>query len=354
MKILHLANDVRESGNGIINVLVDLACNQAKRGHEVVVASGGGEYVGLLERHGVRHIALQQRPLPKVMLPVMAMKFMGILFKERPDIVHAHMVTGVFLGKMGKAVKDYTLVSTVHNEFNRSARYMGMADRVVGVSRAVSDSMLRRRVRPGRVATIHNGTLGTPRFRENADKATTIAMFRPSVATVAGLFHRKGIDVLIRAFAASRAIEVGAHLYVIGEGRDRAAFETIVRELKLHERVHFLGFKENVMAHLKQTDVFVLASRREPFGLAVLEAREAGCAVIASDVDGIPEALGGGTSGILVPPGDVQALAAQLSRLLGSPQALAEARRKARKGIERFSAGKMADDYLELYEAARR
>ncbi|AIO30586.1 glycosyl transferases group 1 family protein [Burkholderia cenocepacia] len=351
---MHLANDVRESGNGIINVLVDLACNQAQSGHDVVVASGGGEYVGLLEQYGVRHIELRQRPIRKAMLPLMVMKFVAVLLRERPDVVHAHMVTGIFLGKIGKAVKSYALISTVHNEFNRSAKYMGFADRVVGVSRAVTEAMVGRSVDPNRMATICNGTVGTPRSRKNDDPTMTSLMLRPSVATVAGLFHRKGIDVLIRAFAESRAIEVGAHLYIIGEGRDRPAFETIVQELEIHDRVHFLGFKKNVMAHLRQTDVFVLASRREPFGLAVLEAREAGCAIIASDVDGIPEALDGGESGVLVPPGDVQALSTELNRLLCDAEALSSARRIASVGIERFSASKMTDDYLELYEVARR
>lgn len=354
MKILHLANDVRECGNGIINVLVDLACHQAKEGHDIVVVSAGGEYVELLERYGVRHVELRQRPVRKAMIPFMVMKFVAILFRERPDIVHAHMVTGLFLGKVGKAAKTYTLISTVHNEFNRSAKYMGLADRVVGVSRAVTAAMVNRGVDPSRVATIRNGTVGTPRARKEDDQATTSLMQRPSVTTVAGLFHRKGIDVLIRAFAASQATKVDAHLYVIGEGRDRASFEAIVRELELHGRVHFLGFKQNVMAHLKQTDVFVLASRREPFGLAVLEAREAGCAVIASDVDGIPEALDGGASGALVPPDDVPALSAELSRLLCDAEALSRARRIAREGIDCFSARRMADEYLQLYETACR
>ncbi|MGC8713990.1 MAG: hypothetical protein ACP5RH_16505 [Leptodesmis sp.] len=60
MRILHLLNDIRELGNGIINVAVDLACLQAKAGYEVAVASAGGEYEALLAQYGVRHFHLNQ------------------------------------------------------------------------------------------------------------------------------------------------------------------------------------------------------------------------------------------------------------------------------------------------------
>ncbi|MDR5816097.1 hypothetical protein QCE62_21125 [Caballeronia sp. LZ033] len=65
MKIVHLANHAEKIGNGIVNVMVDLACLQSKAGHQVAVASSGGSFEALLERHGVRHLTLPQSPRPR-------------------------------------------------------------------------------------------------------------------------------------------------------------------------------------------------------------------------------------------------------------------------------------------------
>jgi glycosyltransferase involved in cell wall biosynthesis len=348
LKIIHLSNDVKRVGNGIVNVMVDLACQQSNQGHEVVVISGGGEYLDLLERHAVRHILLRQRPIKKLEVPFAVLKFIWFVIAEKPDVVHAHMVTGLLLAKIARLFCRYLLVSTVHNEFNASAKYMGLADHVIGVSDAVSQSMIGRGVPQDRISTVCNGIVGTPR-REGTICSQEVSLEHPNVITVAGLFRRKGIDILIKAFSKSSARTANAHLYIVGEGRDRTEFESIVVELGLTERVHFLGFQENVTRYLQQADIFVLASIREPFGLAILEAREAGCAIIASDVDGIPEALDDGASGTLVPVGDIDCLATELTCLFNDSDYLLSARNKARIGIERFSTVSMSNAYLKIY-----
>jgi glycosyltransferase involved in cell wall biosynthesis len=349
LKILHLSNDVGKVGNGIVNVMVDLACQQSEQGHEVVVISGGGEYLDLLKKHEVRHIFLRQRPIKKIEIPLSVLKFIWFVHIENPDVVHAHMVTGLFLARIAKCFRRYILVSTVHNEFNASAKYMGLADHVIGVSNAVSKSMIRRGVPPERISTVCNGIVGTPR-REELNCLQDVSLQHPNVITVAGLFRRKGIDILIKAFSKSSARTANAHLYIIGEGRDRKEFESLVVELGLTENVHFLGFQEDVTRYLRQSDIFVLASLREPFGLAILEAREAGCAIIASDVDGIPEALDNGVSGTLFPAGDVDFLSEELSRLIGDSDYLVSARNKAGIGVERFTTLGMSNAYLEIYK----
>ena len=64
MRILHILNDVREIGNGIVNVAIDLACLQAKAGYQVAIASAGGEYEELMARYGVRHFKLDRPQTP--------------------------------------------------------------------------------------------------------------------------------------------------------------------------------------------------------------------------------------------------------------------------------------------------
>src|SRR5258705_9339053 len=146
MKILHLANHCDEVGNGIMNVAVDIACLQAELGHEVAFASAGGSFVELLRRYSVSHYTIEQpwrRPLRLIMSTVS----LGRLLRSvRPDIVHAHMVTGTVLARVLREFVDYRLVTTVHNEWQRTAVLMGLGDRVIAVSDAVRERLRRRGV----------------------------------------------------------------------------------------------------------------------------------------------------------------------------------------------------------------
>jgi len=100
---------------------------------------------------------------------------------------------------------------------------------------------------------------------------------------------------------------------------------------------------------MRAADVFVLASRRESFGLVLVEARQAGCAIIASDVDGIPEALDQGAAGILFPPSDIPQLAKEMLSLLEHEQERKSWQQKALTGVERFHYTTMAEGVSEIY-----
>jgi len=345
MRILHLLNHVQEIGNGIVNVAVDLACAQASAGCTVVVASAGGGYEDLLARHGVRHVLLDQRRRPSNLLP-MARRYRAIAQECQPDIVHAHMMTGVVLARSLRGNQSYSLVSTVHNEFQRSAILMGLADRVVAVSEAVARSMMRRGVPAAKLRVICNGALHTPRQRRNLDP---LPLQRPAIATVAGMYHRKGIAELIEAFSQVAAQFPAAHLYLIGNGPDRRQFEQLAAQTPWGDRIHFEGFQPDPQRYLQSTDIFVLASRREPFGLVLAEARAAGCAVVASDVDGIPEVLEHGRTGWLVPPADSEAIAQALTALLQDPTQLAYWKGRAQQNLDWLSVDRMHRETLALY-----
>jgi glycosyltransferase involved in cell wall biosynthesis len=347
MRILHILNHVQEIGNGIVNVAVDLACLQAKAGHELGVASAGGEYEELLTRYGARHFKLDQTRKPINLLKA-ASRYRTIVQEFQPDIVHAHMMTGVVLARILRAKTRYGLVSTVHNEFQRSAVLMGLADCVIAVSNAVSCSMTRRGIPHKKLRVVCNGTLGSPRSRP-LNEYLPLPLKRPAIATVAGMYRRKGIAELIDAFAQIALDFPDAHLYLIGNGPDRALFEAQAQNTPVADRIHFEGFQPEPQRYLLATDIFVLASHREPFGLVLSEAREAGCAIIATDVDGIPEALDGGQAGLLVPPADSQALAAALVQLLSDPNVLHTWKKQAQHNLDWLTAGRVNEETLAVY-----
>ncbi|HEY9636944.1 MAG TPA: glycosyltransferase family 4 protein [Coleofasciculaceae cyanobacterium] len=347
MRILHILNHVQEIGNGIVNVTVDLACLQAKAGHRVGVASAGGEYEELLACYGARHFKLNQARKPINLLKA-ASRYRAIVQEFQPDIVHAHMMTGVVLARALRGALGYALVSTVHNEFQRSAVLMGLAEGVIAVSNAVAQSMARRGIPQEKLQVIPNGTLGSPRTRQ-LKEYLPVALQRPAIATVAGMYRRKGIAELIDAFAKIALDFPQAHLYIVGNGPDRAMFEAQAQSLAGSDRIHFEGFQPEPQRYLVSTDIFILASHREPFGLVLSEAREAGCAIIASDVDGIPEALDGGQAGILVPPADSPTLAATLAQLLSDPNLLHRWKDQAQNNLEWLAAGRVNEQTLALY-----
>lgn len=351
MRILHLTNYC-DMGNGIVNVAVDLACKQAEIGHTVAFASGGGCYVELLANYGVEHHSVQQSWRCPHALIFGLLRLRRLCNSFRPDIVHAHMVSGAVLARILSAGSTFRLITTVHNEWHWSAVLMSVGDLVIAVSTSVAEHIQRRGIPAHKLRVVRNGPLGSPRRPPLEASGHAIHVRRPAIVTVGGLYHRKGIAELIAAFGLISTSFPHAYLYVIGDGDDANEFKTQAASMPCAERIVFTGFCRDPRLYLAQADVFVLASRSEPFGLVVAEAREMGCAVVASDVDGIPEALDSGKAGILVPPRDAEALAQALLRLLKEPQELLTWRRRARENLEWLRVGRAAEETLEVYRVA--
>jgi glycosyltransferase involved in cell wall biosynthesis len=358
MRILHLANHVDNVGNGIVNAAVDLAWYQAERGHEVSFASAGGAFAELLARCGVHHYELPQRegwrdrPLRR-REPISVLRdarTLRLVLRElRPDVVHAHMVTGALLARAMKNRFGFKLVCSVQNEWQRHAGLMRVGDAVVAVSQANARALEERGVTPSKLHVVPNGTLGSPRL---TDSDGVVELRHPAVTCVAGLFERKGIPELVTAFERLPA-SLSAHLYLVGDGSYREQLEARIRSSPSGHRVHLEGFQPDPGPYLRATDVFVLASRKDPFPLVISEARAAGCAIIAANVDGIPEALEEGRAGVLVPAGDATALSECLRALLENEEERRRLAEAARTNLEWLSADRMADRMLGVYEAAR-
>jgi glycosyltransferase involved in cell wall biosynthesis len=163
------------------------------------------------------------------------------------------------------------------------------------------------------------------------------------------MFKRKGIAELISAFEQVAKRFPEAHLYLVGDGADRVAFETQAAGSSVSTHIHFEGFQSNPKPYLLAAEVFVLASHRDSCPLVISEAREAGCAIIASNVDGIPEQLDEGKAGILVLPGDVMALADAIESLLASSTERDKWKWAARQNIERLTVANMVEEVTAVY-----
>jgi glycosyltransferase involved in cell wall biosynthesis len=345
MRVLHLVNRIDEAGDGITNVSVDLAVQQRRSGHDVTLGAQGGSYESLLDEYGVDFVRLNfaDRRLRSVRRTRQALR--ALVRRSRPDVIHVHTLTTTLVAV--SLVGGPPVVATVHNEYQRGVGLMGLADAVVGVSHAVTEAMVSRRVPRRRTWTVLNGTIGSPR-RVDVGSLPLPEVSRPAVVTVGAVSHRKGVDIVLDAFGRLLGEVPNAHLYFVGHP-DWTEFVEGARQRPYADHVHFEGFVPQPQAYLACADVFVLASRRDPFPLVLLEALEAGCAIVGSTADGIPEALGNGEAGLLSPVGDAVALAGCLQEVLTDPELAAGLRRSALDAARNFTVQRMSEDYLHLY-----
>ena len=347
MRIMHLLNHTLPS-NGHVHVAVDLACAQSSMGHSVSVVSGGGVFDSLFETHGVKHIVIDQKRTPSNLVTA-AYKLHSAVSSVSPDIIHAHMPTSVGLASLLRRVMKFKLVATVHNSFDKQAVIMGLADRVIAVSKAVAENMERRGVRRTKLRVVLNGTIGSPRLSNETPPAKVLN--RPAITFVGGLHPRKGVADLIAAFQKVSAQVPDASLYLVGDGPCRQMYEELASRTGVGHRIHFCGFDPDPRPYLLGSDLFVLASHAEPGPLVLAEAREAGCAIVATSVDGIPEMLDHGKAGVLVPSCRPDLLANAIVEVLTQPDLLADMRGRARLNLEHFTVDRASRECLSVYQS---
>lgn len=347
MRVLHILNDVTKRGNGIVNAAVDLAIEQVRAGDEVALAAARGGYQELLTASGVKCL-----PLDQTLQPLNLCRALRRLHKSlrefRPDVVHAHMRTGLLLALCLKPFHRFALVGHLHNVHDRLSLLMGFADRVIAVSSSVAETLQAFKIPRRKIRVVLNGPLGSRRV-PGATSIQPAVLSHPAIVTVCGMSERKGIEELLVAFDLVARHCPDAHIYLVGDGPEYARFMKQARKSANAERIHFEGYQEFPQAYMLGADIFVLASRRESFGLVLIEAREAGCAVVATNVDGIPEALDEGRAGVLVPSRDPVALSIEIRRIIEDEERKAELQRCAKRGISCFTVEAMAKRMQLVY-----
>ena len=203
---------------------------------------------------------------------------------------------------------------------------------------------------------------GLAAFPERADRAAAraelgVAEDAFAIALLGRLSPWKGQDVLIDALADARLREAGAVALIAGapwRGEERRGRELreLAERLGVAGRVRFLGFRDDISTVLGAADVVAVPSTQpDPLPNAALEAGAAGCCVVAADHGGLPDIIRHDGTGVLVPPGDVGALATALATLAADPDrrvALADA--AARDIRERFAAEHLLRDMQALYD----
>ena len=173
---------------------------------------------------------------------------------------------------------------------------------------------------------------------------------RRRVITVANLRPEKSHETLIAAAAQVAADFPDVQFQIVGDGPRRSELEGLVRARGLERTVVFLGHREDISDLLGAADVFVLPSKSEAFPNGAIEAMAAGLPVIASAVGGLLDLIEPDRSGLLVPAGDLEALAAALRRLFSDPVLAGRLGEAAQTQVrQRYSFERMVASFEELY-----
>jgi N-acetyl-alpha-D-glucosaminyl L-malate synthase BshA len=164
----------------------------------------------------------------------------------------------------------------------------------------------------------------------------------------------KRIQDVVQIFARV-AREVPAHLLMVGDGPERSSAEWLAKNLKISDRVHFLGKYDQVNELLPAADLMLMPSEMESFGLAALEAMACEVPTIGTDVGGVPELIQNGVTGLLFPVGDVEAMAKAAIALLKDRGRLEEMAKAGRQEAQRtYCASKVIPKYEEFYASILR
>jgi len=364
MRIVHIVETLERGG--LERVVVELCQGQRAAGHEVGVLClfRKGVLAAELEAGDIGVECIGKRPGLDVWALV---RLRAYLRRQRAEVIHAHNAVATYLAAIATLLgrRSGAWVSTRHGmgevrRESRKERLFHWAAAHYGAVVAVCEAARRQFVISGLVSSarsvvIRNGirideiVVATPAAREQARRALGLAAGAFIVGSVGRLNWAKDYGLMIAAFGRALAGSA-AMLVVVGDGAEKAPLQAAAAAAGLAERVRFLGDRSDVPAILPAFDLFCLSSRTEGYSIALLEAVSAGLAVVATDVGGNSEIIDDGVSGLLVPAGDVDALAAALTRLRGDELRARLAQAAQTWALRHAGVDAMVAAYLRLYE----
>jgi len=358
--------------------VISQAAALRSRGHDSLLVCGTPEpHEGSMEEDA-RAAGADVRPLaalrrnPHVADDPRALLTLATLFRRwRPDVVSTHMSKAGALGRVAASLAGVpVIVHTYHGKgfhvFSSGVkewaslaierRLARLSSANIVVSEKQRKEFVSLGITPQRLVVIRYG-LDLERFAgaNPADLHAELGLPRstPLVGVVARLVQIKGQDVLLRAAARLRQRRPDAHYVIAGDGEARPAYESLARELRMQDRVHFLGWRRDVPGVLKTLAVAVLPTVLDFEGtpLAVIEAMAAGRPVVATDVGGVAEVVRDGETGLLVPPRDTEALAGAIEAQLGDVVGASRMAVQAQQLVwVQYQKSRMIDETERLFE----
>ncbi|MFO7904415.1 MAG: glycosyltransferase [Planctomycetota bacterium] len=360
-RVLHVINGQHYAGAERVQDLLGLQLPTF--GFEVSFACvKPGEFAAMREARECRLYDLPMRARVDLR-PALALA--RIVKNTNAVLLHAHTPRSLLVARLAAMMARIPVVYHVHsptardsnrplnNWINNTTERFSLAgvSHLITVSRSLAAHMEAEGVQPNLITTIPNGVpsrgpLGERPERRSPWTIGTVALFRP----------RKGLETLLHALAQLRHQDMPVRLRAVG-GFETPEYERdidgLTRQLGVSHLIDWVGFTRDVHSQLERVDLFVLPSLYgEGLPMVVLEAMAAGVPVVATRVEGIPEAIRDGVDGLLADPGNARDLARAVRTAIECPKTLGTLRRNAhQRHAEHFSDCRMAERVADVYRA---
>jgi N-acetyl-alpha-D-glucosaminyl L-malate synthase BshA len=294
-------------------------------------------------------------------------KMAEVAESENLDILHVHYAmphaTSAYLakkmvGKRGiKSVTtlhgtDITLVGT-HSSFYKITKFsIEKSDGITCVSNYLRDTT-RKTFKINKEMKVIYNFIDTKRYKRTVKKNKKLDFVGKDdkvIIHISNFRPLKNIDHIIKVFhLVSR--EVKSKLLLVGDGPDTYRMRNIVSRLKLEDKVLFLGIQENIIPLLNMSDLYMLPSKSEGFGLSALEALSCEVPVIGTDIGGLKEVVEHGKSGFIFDPEDIDSMTKAAVKILSDNDIRLKMGREARKRSKLFDVNIIVPKYIDYYNA---
>lgn len=360
MKILHVITSLRTGGAE--KLMVDLLPRLRRKGDEVDLLLFDGTptpFLRQLEDLDVRIFSLSIGK--NVYNPLNIIRLRHFLHKY--DIVHTHNTACQLFVPLARLIarSKPLLFTTEHNTTNRrrgkwylrpiDCWMYGQYSRIIAIS-AKAAELLAQHIGRNDISVIENG-IDVQRYAQATpiDRHAIVPDYHDGdiiITMVAGFRPQKDQDSAIRALT---HLPDNYKLCLVGDGERRNIIEALIGELGLQQRVMLLGIRTDVPQILSASDVVVLASHWEGFGLAAVEGMATKKPLIATNVDGLAQVISG--AGVLFADGDHHQLATAIAELMNHPDYYQKVATACAKAALRYDIATTATRYSNLYHLAK-
>lgn len=356
MKILHVITSLQTGGAE--KLMVEIIPQLRSLGNDVDLLVFNGVYTPFykeLERKGVKIFSLG---LYKNVYDIRNLfNLIKFLKKHQYDIVHTHNTAAQLFAALAKVLCSVVLCTTEHNTFNRRRNWKWYIpferlmyqcySHIICISDKTEENLRNHIGDIGvEISTIYNGVNISKYNNAISNERLKLNKHKIILCMVAGFRHQKDQDTIIRSlkYIGKEKYE----LWLVGDGVRRKELESLVESEGVKDNVVFWGIRSDVPEILKTSDIVIMSSHFEGFGLAAVEGMAAGKPIIVSDVDGLSQVVG--SAGLIFPKGDSKTLASYI-RLVSENKLIYDD--YSRKSIERaklYDITYMVDSYINVYK----
>lgn len=355
MKILYI---ITQFGvGGAEKVVQDLANSMSELGHEIKIVS----LLDIIklevdEKVPIETLKINTRSPISIVRGLLALR--NSIDKFDPDIIHAHCFHANIFSRIANITSTRVLINTAHSHIEASSKLMNLykyTDFLCNLTTNVSDFSTNYFISKGytpinKISTVYNG-IDTERFwlKSYTDFNQLLSDKKNFQLLAVGSFKSaKDYPTLIRAISILEKSFDKFELTIVGDGDLKALIQDLIKALNLKSKIKLLGNRDDVADIMRNSDIFVLSSQYEGFGLVVAEAMSCGCRIVATDCGGVKEIVDG--FGKLVPVKSPELLSNAIFSIIHEREDYDFLIKQHKHIVDRFSKQNFISEWIGIYQ----